>query len=87
MELPKMKCMLTMLMMMSIRSFKDFVMTTPYQLNGTLVKDTDKYKNKIKKKVYVITSHEKAPATATTDDPRLTKIRENGEHTRCDYLS
>lgn len=25
---------------------KDFTMTTPYQLNGILVKDTDKYKNK-----------------------------------------
>lgn len=28
---------------------EDFVMTTPYQLNETLVKDTDKYKNKEKK--------------------------------------
>lgn len=39
------------------RIWGDFVMTTPYQLNGTLVKDTDKYKKNINKKsVYVITS-------------------------------
>lgn len=41
-------------------------MTTPYQLNGTLVKDTDKYKNK--KSIYVRTSHEKQTATTTDDD-------------------
>lgn len=47
-----MKCMILMMlmmMMMSLKILKDFVMTTPYQLNGTLVKDTNKYKNEEKK--------------------------------------